>query len=61
MSAMTDIVWPKKSREIQNQHMDSTVWNSVNFRDTDIVIATLSQVRHNLVPANRRAAALQRG
>ena len=37
---MTDIVWPKKSREIQNQHMDSTVWNSVNFRDTDIVIAT---------------------
>ena len=33
---MTDIVWPKKSREIQNQHMDSTVWNSVNFRDTDL-------------------------
>ena len=37
---MTDIAWPIKSHEIQNHHVDSTMWNSIKFRDSDIVIAT---------------------
>lgn len=35
-----DVVWPVKSREIHNHHFDSTIWNELNFRDDDIVIAT---------------------
>jgi aryl sulfotransferase len=31
---------PVKRRELQNHHMDSTVWNDFVFRDGDIVIAT---------------------
>jgi len=33
-------VWPKKTGELQNHHMDSTRWNEFRFRDDDIVIAT---------------------
>jgi aryl sulfotransferase len=40
MTISADIKWPIKSRDIQNQHVDSTMWNGINFRDTDIVIAT---------------------
>ena len=32
--------WPEKSRELHNHHFDSTIWNELNFRDDDIVIAT---------------------
>lgn len=32
--------WPKKTREMHNHHMDSTVWNDLVFRDDDIVVAT---------------------
>lgn len=32
--------WPRKTREIQNHHMDSTRWNNFEFREDDIVIAT---------------------
>lgn len=35
-----DATLPQKSREIQNHHMDSTIWNDFAFRDDDIVIAT---------------------
>jgi aryl sulfotransferase len=31
---------PQKTREIHNNHMDSTIWNDFPFRDDDIVIAT---------------------
>lgn len=31
---------PKKTREIHNHHVDSTIWNDLTFRDDDIVIAT---------------------
>jgi aryl sulfotransferase len=31
---------PQKTREIHNNHMDSTIWNDFKFRDDDIVIAT---------------------
>ncbi|HWA61666.1 MAG TPA: sulfotransferase domain-containing protein [Caulobacteraceae bacterium] len=34
------IVWPRKTRELMNHHMDSTVWNDFPFRDDDIVVAT---------------------
>lgn len=34
------IVWPRKTRELHNHHMDSTRWNGFPFRDGDIVIAT---------------------
>jgi aryl sulfotransferase len=34
------VVWPQKTRELHNHHMDSTVWNDFQFRDGDIVIAT---------------------
>ncbi len=30
----------QKTREIYNNHMDSTIWNDFPFRDDDIVIAT---------------------
>jgi aryl sulfotransferase len=35
--------WPRKTREIHNHHMDSTVWNEFRFRDGDIVIATYAK------------------
>ncbi|MBN9544599.1 MAG: sulfotransferase domain-containing protein [Alphaproteobacteria bacterium] len=40
MAATADIVWPTKTREIHNHHMNSAVWNDFRFRDDDIVIAT---------------------
>lgn len=32
--------YPAKTRELQNHHFDSTIWNDFRFRDDDIVIAT---------------------
>lgn len=40
MTTPSEIVWPTKTREIHNHHMNSTVWNDFRFRDDDIVIAT---------------------
>ncbi len=40
MTAAADIVWPIKTRELHNHHMNSTVWNDFKFRGDDIVIAT---------------------
>ncbi|HEV2533585.1 sulfotransferase domain-containing protein [Phenylobacterium sp.] len=39
---MSDMVanWPRKVREFQNHHMDSTVWNDFAFRDDDIIVST---------------------
>jgi len=34
---------PKKTREIHNNHMDSTIWNDFKFRDDDIIIATYAK------------------
>lgn len=34
------IAWPKKLREMESNHFDSTVWNDFKFRDNDVVIAT---------------------
>ncbi|MDJ0947400.1 MAG: sulfotransferase domain-containing protein [Alphaproteobacteria bacterium] len=35
--------WPQKTREFQNHHFDSTIWNDFRFRDDDIVIATYAK------------------
>jgi aryl sulfotransferase len=35
--------YPKKEREFHNHHFDSTIWNDVEFRDDDIVIATYAK------------------
>jgi len=42
---MTEILanWPKKTRELQNHHMDSTLWNDFSFRDDDIIIGTYAK------------------
>jgi aryl sulfotransferase len=41
---MTEVViWSLKTRELQNHHMDSAVWNDFKFRDDDIVIATYAK------------------
>jgi aryl sulfotransferase len=37
------IVWPRKTREFQNHHFDSTVWNHFVFRDDDVVISTYAK------------------
>lgn len=31
---------PRKTRDIQNHHMDSTIWDELQFRDDDIIVAT---------------------
>ncbi len=37
------IQWPQKQRELQNHHMDSTIWNEFKFRDDDIIIGTYAK------------------
>ncbi len=34
---------PQKTRELQNHHMDSTIWNEFAFRDDDIIISTYAK------------------
>lgn len=34
---------PTKTRDIQNHHIDSTIWDDIQFRDDDIIIATYSK------------------
>ncbi|MBW8753089.1 MAG: sulfotransferase domain-containing protein [Sphingomonadales bacterium] len=38
MDSTTEL--PRKTRELQNHHMDSTVWNDFQFRDDDVIVAT---------------------
>ncbi len=37
------IEWPCKTRELQNHHFDSTIWNDFVFRDDDIFIGTYAK------------------
>jgi aryl sulfotransferase len=37
------IDWPRKTRELHNHHMDSTVWNDFPFRDDDVIIGTYAK------------------
>lgn len=38
-----DATLPRKTREMHNHHIDSTIWNDFEFRDDDIVIATYAK------------------
>lgn len=40
MTDVSNIAWPKKTREIRKYVMDSSLWNDFAFRDDDIVIST---------------------
>ncbi|MGB5809580.1 MAG: sulfotransferase domain-containing protein [Polyangiales bacterium] len=40
---MAKVDCPKKTREFQNHHFDSTIWNDFRFRDDDIIIATYAK------------------
>jgi len=35
--------YPTKTREFQNHHFDSTIWNDFKFRDDDIIISTYAK------------------
>jgi len=35
--------WPRKTRELENHHFDSTIWEDFVFRDDDIVISTYAK------------------
>src|SRR5438128_11379605 len=37
------IEWPRKTRELHNHHINSTVWNDFPFRDDDIIIGTYAK------------------
>lgn len=39
----SDISWPIKTKEMHNQHIDSTVWNDYQFREGDIIISTYAK------------------
>ncbi len=41
--SQTGTVWPRKTHELMNHHMDSTIWNDFAFRDDDIVVATYAK------------------
>lgn len=34
---------PRKTRELQNHHMDSTWWDRFNFRDDDVIVGTYAK------------------
>lgn len=39
----TNDTWPRKTREFQNHHMDSTIWNRFAFRDDDVIVSTYAK------------------
>jgi aryl sulfotransferase len=39
----SELTWPRKTRELMNHHMDSTIWNDFGFRDDDIIVATYAK------------------
>ena len=38
-----NLTWPKKTREIQSVHFDSTIWNEFRLRDDDIIIGSYAK------------------
>ena len=36
----TTVVWPSKTGDLHNHHIDSTRWNGFEFRDDDVMVAT---------------------
>ncbi len=43
MDTMTVQSTPQKTHDIQNHHMDSTIWDSFTFRDDDIIVASYAK------------------
>ena len=43
MSDATAPAWPVKTTELHTHQLKSTRWNSFNFRDDDIIIATYAK------------------
>ena len=37
------VALPRKTRDIHNHHMDSTIWDDFQFRDDDVIIATYAK------------------
>lgn len=37
------VAWPKKTRDIHNHHMNSTIWDRFAFRDDDVIVATYAK------------------
>jgi aryl sulfotransferase len=35
--------WPRKTRELHNHHMNSTIWDRFDFRDDDIIVGTYAK------------------
>ena len=42
-AASQDIIWPVKTCEMHNHHLNSTVWNDFKFRDDDAVIGSYAK------------------
>ena len=40
--------WPRKTRELHNHHFDSTVWNDLAVRDSDIIVASYAKAALDL-------------
>jgi len=41
--ADVSIEWPRKTRDVHNHHMDSTIWDRFAFRDDDVIVATYAK------------------
>jgi len=41
--AQSQPVWPQKTREFHNHHMNSEIWNDFVFRDDDVIVATYAK------------------
>jgi len=41
--SQVESVLPRKTRELHNHHMDSTVWNGFAFRDDDVIVGTYAK------------------
>ncbi len=39
----SNLSYPTKTRELQTNHFDSTIWNDFSFRDDDIIISTYAK------------------
>jgi aryl sulfotransferase len=35
-----EIAWPRKTRDLHNHHMNSTLWDNFPFRSDDVIVAT---------------------
>jgi aryl sulfotransferase len=43
MPEAAEVAWPRKTRDLHNHHMDSTVWDNFPFRNDDIIVSTYAK------------------